>query len=131
MTGVRLFRVVVPVSDIHGGVAFYRQVLGVDSEEVGPGRHYLHCGVTILVCLDPDLEGHEDMPRGPNRGHLYFEVDDLDGCFERASAAACLWLEPAPRRRAWGERSFYARDPFDNPLCFVEATTRYTGAANP
>lgn len=128
MSEVRLFRVVAPVSDIDRGVAFYGRVLDRAGEEVGPGRFYFRCGPTILVCLDPDVEGHEDMPRGPNRGHLYFEVDDLDGCFERASAAGCLWLEPAPRDRAWGERSFYARDPFDNPLCFVAATTRYTGA---
>lgn len=128
MSVPRLFRAVVPVSDIESGVAFYEHVLGIGSEEVGPGRHYLHCGSTILVCLDPDREGHEDMPRGPNRGHLYFATADLDACFERAREAGCLWLERAPQERAWGERSFYARDPFDNPLCFVEEATRYEGA---
>jgi catechol 2,3-dioxygenase-like lactoylglutathione lyase family enzyme len=121
-----LFRAVVPVADIALGLGFYRHVLAIESEQVGPGRHYFHCGQTVLVCLDADAEGHEDMPRGPNRGHLYFAVDDLDDCHARASDAGCLWLEPAPRERAWGERSFYARDPFDNPLCFVARTTRYT-----
>jgi len=29
--------------------------------------------------------------------------------------------------RPWGERSFYAHDPFGNPLCFVDATTIFTG----
>ena len=29
--------------------------------------------------------------------------------------------------RPWGERSFYARDPFGNGLCFVDETTLFTG----
>src|SRR5215510_420075 len=29
--------------------------------------------------------------------------------------------------RPWGERSFYAEDPWGNPLCFVEEGTVYTG----
>jgi hypothetical protein len=29
--------------------------------------------------------------------------------------------------RPWGERSFYADDPWGNPLCFVEAGTVYAG----
>jgi hypothetical protein len=29
--------------------------------------------------------------------------------------------------RPWGERSFYAEDPWKNPLCFVEEGTVNTG----
>jgi hypothetical protein len=29
--------------------------------------------------------------------------------------------------RPWGERSFYAEDKWQNPLCFVEAGTIYPG----
>jgi hypothetical protein len=29
--------------------------------------------------------------------------------------------------RPWGERSFYAQDKWENPLCFVEAGTIYPG----
>ena len=29
--------------------------------------------------------------------------------------------------KPWGERSFYANDPWGNPLCFVEAGTVYSG----
>jgi len=29
--------------------------------------------------------------------------------------------------RPWGERSFYARDPAGNALCFVDASTCFTG----
>jgi catechol 2,3-dioxygenase-like lactoylglutathione lyase family enzyme len=130
MTAPSLIRAVAPVTDIARGVEFYRSVLDVDSEEVGPGRHYLHCQGAILVCLDPDLEGHDHMPRGPNGGHLYFAVDDLDGTFDRARGAGCLWLDEAPQTRSWGERSFYARDPFDNPLCFIQRGTNYTARAS-
>jgi hypothetical protein len=28
--------------------------------------------------------------------------------------------------RPWGERSFYAEDPWKNPLCFVEEGTVYS-----
>jgi hypothetical protein len=29
--------------------------------------------------------------------------------------------------RPWGERSFYADDPFGNPLCLVDAGTVFSG----
>jgi hypothetical protein len=29
--------------------------------------------------------------------------------------------------QSWGERSFYARDPFGNPICFVDSGTLFTG----
>ena len=29
--------------------------------------------------------------------------------------------------RPWGERSFYAHDPFGNPVCFVDERTLFTG----
>jgi hypothetical protein len=29
--------------------------------------------------------------------------------------------------RPWGERSFYATDPFGNLLCFVDGETLFTG----
>jgi len=31
--------------------------------------------------------------------------------------------------RAWGERSFYASDPWGNPFCIVQAGSEYTGGA--
>lgn len=124
--GIDLFRVVVPVDEIDAAVAFYERVLDRPPEWIGPGRVYFRCGTTILVCYDARAEGDGE-GRGPNGGHVYFAVDALDACFERARGAGCAWLEDAPAQRAWGERSFYARDPFGNPLCFVDAVTKYTG----
>jgi catechol 2,3-dioxygenase-like lactoylglutathione lyase family enzyme len=130
MSPPELFRAVVPVADIATGAAFYERVLQLTGDWVGAGRVYLRGRGAILVCLDRPRDGDGAHP-GPNRGHLYFAVDDLDGCFTRARAAGAAWLEDAPARRAWGERSFYARDPFDNPVCFVDAASRYLGPARP
>ena len=59
---------------------------------------------------------------------------DLDAAFARATELGCLSQESvhdAPGGgivvRPWGERSFYAEDPWSNPLCFVEEGTVYTG----
>jgi hypothetical protein len=32
-------------------------------------------------------------------------------------------------KRAWGEESFYASDPFGSPLCFVARESVFTGGA--
>ena len=65
---------------------------------------------------------------------LYFLTEDLDGLHARAAALACLSPEPVhgepggqPAVRPWGERSFYADDPWGNPQCFVQAGTVYEG----
>ncbi len=54
-------------------------------------------------------------------------VADLEAVFERAKAAGCVWLEAAISARPWGERCFYARDPFGNPICFVDEGTLFLG----
>ena len=45
----------------------------------------------------------------------------------RARNAGCSWLDDRIRKRPWGEKSFYLRDPFGNPLCFVDENTAFTG----
>ena len=122
MSAPRLFRVAVQVTDIDAAVAAYRLLLGVEPERVGDGRYYFRCGATILACVDLAEEGHGE-PR-PNAGDAYFAVDDLDAYFDRAKQVGCEVLD-GPRDRPWGERSFYVRDPFGNPLCFVDERTVY------
>jgi hypothetical protein len=46
----------------------------------------------------------------------------------------CLSTDDVPGARAgeivkrpWGERSFYAHDPWGNGLCFVDENTLFTG----
>jgi extradiol dioxygenase family protein len=47
----RLFRVIVPVSDIERAAHFYGALLGDVGQRVSPGRHYFDCEGTILVLL--------------------------------------------------------------------------------
>ena len=120
-----LFRVILPVPDIEAAAAFYARVLGNPGVRVSSGRHYFDCGGTILACYDPLRDGDRE-PVGPNPQYVYFGVDDLAALRGRACEAGCrdaTEIEVQP----WGERSFYAHDPFGNPICFVDETTRFTG----
>jgi catechol 2,3-dioxygenase-like lactoylglutathione lyase family enzyme len=122
----RLYRVIVPVSSIDRAQAFYAQVLGTPGRRVSSGRHYFDCGGTILACYDPRADG-DDFDARPNPDHIYLAVDDLEAAYARARSAGCGWLEEGIETRPWGERSFYIRDPFGNPVCFVDEKTVFTG----
>jgi predicted enzyme related to lactoylglutathione lyase len=131
-----LFRVIVPVSDIEHAALFYATVLGTTGQRVSPGRHYFTCEGTILACYDPQADG-DSYDAKPLPEPLYLAVDDLEATYASATeAGASFSLEVVPdvgplgtiARRPWGERSFYAADPFGNPLCFVARDTVFTGA---
>jgi uncharacterized glyoxalase superfamily protein PhnB len=79
-----------------------------------------------LACYDPRADGDAiDLP--PNQEHLYFAVDDLDAVFDRMQSAGCKELDKKIQIQPWGERSFYARDPFGNPICLVDEKTAFRG----
>jgi catechol 2,3-dioxygenase-like lactoylglutathione lyase family enzyme len=120
-----LFRVILPVPDIEAAASFYARVLGMPGTRVSSGRHYFDCGGTILACYDALADGDPE-PAGPNPQYVYFSVDDVGAAHERARQAGCRGLT-AIEVQPWGERSFYARDPFDNPICFVDSETLFTG----
>ena len=122
----RLYRVIVPVSDIERGAAFYGALFGTPGERVSGGRHYFDCGDTLLACVDPRGD-NPDAEFRPNPDNIYFAVPDLKAAFGRAKSAGCAWLEKTIATRPWGERSFYARDPFGNPICMVDEDTLFTG----
>jgi uncharacterized glyoxalase superfamily protein PhnB len=124
----RLFRVIVPVTDIDRAAAFYGALLAEPGRRVSSGRHYFDCGGTLLACYDARADG--DAPSEParsNTGHLYFAVSDLEDAFDRAFEAGCRQLDAAIESRPWGERSFYLVDPFGNQLCFIDERTLFTG----
>ena len=118
-----LYRVVVPVAAIDEAAGFYAALLGMPGERVATNRHYFDCGGTVLACVDPRGEG---VDRRPNVEHLYFAVRDLRAAARRAAKAGAT-ITDRTRRRPWGERSFYLRDPYGNPLCFVDERTLFTG----
>lgn len=123
---MRLYRVILPVCDIDKAAEFYAAVFDLPGERVSDGRHYFDCGGTILACFDPRADGDDfDLP--PNPDHLYFAVEDLEAVFERCRRAPCSQLDERIETRPWGERCFYAADPFGNKICFVDRTTLFTG----
>ena|SRR5687767_11192110 len=131
---IRLFRVILPVGDLDRAAQFYRRLLQQDGMRISPGRHYFSCGGVVLALYNPAADGDKTEPR-PNFEHVYFAVSDLEGAFSRAEGTGGLVDAtgdgnlPMGRiaQRPWGERSFYMRDPFGNPLCFVDEKTVFTG----
>ena len=134
MSAPRLFRVIIPVDDLDAAQRFYTAMLDQPGMRVSPGRHYFRCGDVTLAVYSPAGDGDDTTPR-PNFEHVYFAVDDLEAAFSRAEKLGTLVDEtgdgglPMGRiaPRPWGERSFYARDPSGNGICFVERGTEFTG----
>ena len=123
---MRIYRIIVPVSDIEKGAEFYETVLDKKGKRVSPGRHYLDCGGVILAVYDPRADT-DDWDAQPNPDHIYFAVPDLEAVYQRAQDSGCSKIDAKIQTQPWGERSFYAKDPFGNPICFVDETTVFTG----
>jgi predicted enzyme related to lactoylglutathione lyase len=133
VTSTRIFRIIVPASDLERAAQFYQALLGDEGMRVSPGRHYFTCGGVILAVYSPKADGDPVEPR-PNFEHIYFAVGDLEELYRRAQRVGGLSTRTgdgnlpmgAIARRPWGERSFYMSDPSGNPLCFVDETTVFT-----
>jgi predicted enzyme related to lactoylglutathione lyase len=126
---MRLFRVIVPVSDIDEAARFYETLIGTPGQRVSSGRHYIDCEGTILALFSP-REDTDPWDARPNPEPVYFAVDDLAAVERRATALAARVDSPI-QVQPWGERSFYLRDPYDNRLCMVDAGTLFTGLPDP
>lgn len=125
-----LFRINVEVGNLDQAADFYSKLLGVKGRKQAGARCYFICGPVTLQMVDVSSVGE---PHSAAKA-LYFIVKDLDAVFARAKALDCLSREDVHgvsggtiSVRPWGERSFYAEDKWQNPLCFVEAGTVYPG----
>jgi predicted enzyme related to lactoylglutathione lyase len=125
-----LFRLNLEVGDLPRAAEFYGTLLGIAGRKQPGARCYFTCGAVTLQVVDVSSSGKPH----PAAKALYFTVKDLDAVFARAKDLGCLSREDvhgtsggAIAVRPWGERSFYAEDPWENPLCFVEAGTTYDG----
>ena len=124
----QFFRLNVEVADLEKAIDFYTRLLGIGGRKQPGARCYFDCGPVNLSVIQTG-----DQPHTAAKA-LYFTVKDLEAAFARAKELGCLSQESvhdAPGGgivvRPWGERSFYALDPWGNPLCFVEDGTVYAG----
>ena len=133
---IRLFRVIMPVTDIEASARFYSALFDQPGFRVSGGRHYFDCGGVILAVYDATADGDREPVRS-NGEHVYFAVTDLAAAFARAQQAGGLSTEVGDgglpmgeiAKRPWGEVSFYLHDPSGNPLCFVDDKSIYRGPA--
>lgn len=126
-----IFRVSLEVAGSAKANAFHSKLLGIAGREVGGGRVYFDCGQVVLALVDVAAGGQKPKPIPQD---VYFAVPDVEAFHARAKALGCLSKEDvhgesagALATRPWGERSFYAEDPFGNGLCFVDEKTLFTG----
>ncbi|MEP6903587.1 MAG: VOC family protein [Actinomycetota bacterium] len=121
-----IYRIIVPVSEPEKAFDFYSGLLGIEGRSVGGGRYYFDCGAVILALLNSK--------NPPNSEYIYISVANLEDFYARAKELDCLSKAEVHGARAgeisvrpWGERCFYAYDPFGNGLCFVDEKTLFTG----
>ncbi len=122
---MKIFRVIIPVSDINRATELYQQLLGQAGQRISSGRHYFDCEGIILALFDPRADG-DNFDAEPNPDNIYFSTTELDQLYERAQKMGCNIISEI-KVQPWGERSFYLRDMYDNQLCFVDSTTIFTG----
>ncbi|HET7112389.1 MAG TPA: VOC family protein [Pyrinomonadaceae bacterium] len=127
-----LYRIILQVDNLDAAEEFYGKLLGDRGRRIPRGaRHYIDCGPVILALVDVTAE---DLKPQPLPDYIYFAVNDVDAVHARARELNCLSTEDVHGasagevvRRPWGERSFYANDPWGNGLCFVDENTLFTG----
>lgn len=124
---MKLYRVIIPVGDIEQAANGYGAVLATAGKRVSPGRHYFDCEGTILACYDAHADGDQGVTFRPNPDHIYLACNDLQGAMRRVEQAAGFMATDPIAKQPWGELSFYARDPWGNPICFVDENTIFTG----
>jgi catechol 2,3-dioxygenase-like lactoylglutathione lyase family enzyme len=130
-----LYRIILQVDNLDQAEEFYGKLLGDRGRRIPRGsRHYIDCGPVILALVDVNGEGIPGLEPKPLPDYIYFAVSDVEAVYQRAQELQCLSTEDVHGesagdlvKRPWGERSFYAHDPWGNGLCFVDENTLFTG----
>ena len=122
------FRLTVEVGNLDQAEEFYNKLFATKGLRSPGARVYIQAGPVALQVLDVSASSAPH----PGAKSLYFTVKNLQAIHDRARFLGALSEElvhgsPGGEiaKRPWGERSFYAEDPWGNPLCFVEAGTTY------
>ncbi|WP_199621756.1 VOC family protein [Paenibacillus alkalitolerans] len=91
------------------------------------GTHYFKCNGTILACYDPVKEGDkQEKWNFHSNQYIYFAVEDLETTYSLVRVSGGE-LEGDIQIMPWGERIFYCKDPFGNPVSFVDQNTIFIG----
>lgn len=130
-----LYRIILQVDNLDRAEEFYGKLLGDRGRRIPrASRHYIDCGSVILALVDVNGENIPGLQPKPLPDYIYFAVNDIEACYERARELQCLATEDVHGdsagdlvTRPWGERSFYVHDPWGNGLCFVDESTLFTG----
>src|SRR5262249_54509700 len=126
----QFFRLNIEVGNLQQAADFYGALLGQQGRMQAGSRVYFRAGPVTLQVVDVSAMH----PPHPAAKALYFTVNDLEAVHQRAASLNALSKEKVHGQDGgainvwpWGEPSFYAQDPWGNPLCFVEAGTVYAG----
>lgn len=124
----RLYRIILPVKNIDKAENFYSRILNQKGIRVSPGRHYFNLGGTILACYDPKADGDEYGQgwKFHENQYIYIAVADIQSVNAKMKKLDCKFVGEI-EKMPWGETLFYANDPFENPICFVDEKTIFTG----
>jgi len=94
-------------------VTFYASLTGLEPARLAPGFAEIRLeGCTLAISSRQIIErvnGGAIVPNANRSAMLEFEVDDVDGLLDRASALAEI-VQP-PSTMPWGNRSMLLRDP--------------------
>lgn len=130
-----LYRIILQVDNLDQAEEFYGKLLGDRGRRIPrASRHYIDCGPVILALVDVTGANTTELKPQPLPDYIYFTVPDVEAVHALARELNCLSTESFHGqgagnvvKRPWGERSFYALDPWGNGLCFVDEKTLFTG----
>ena len=125
--GPKPFRLNIEVGDLAQAQRCYEMLLNTRGRGQAGHRFYIDAGPVVLQIIAAEH------PHTAAKA-LYFATADLDAVRARAASLGCLSSERVHGLeggeisvKPWGERSYYANDPWRSPLCFVEAGKEYAG----
>lgn len=110
--GVKISHVGLAVKSIAEALPFYKEILGLEEENLADTDGARIAGVDADGTLIELLEAHDDdspiarfiKRRGPGIHHICFAVDDLDATLERCREKGVKLIDEKPRVGAEGKR---------------------------